>query len=149
MGWKKKKKKKEIAQQGKGHSPVRRFREAEELSDVSTRPNKLVRVTGETGRSSMNDARGGVSRKTSFQRAGRGVVRREEWEKWWKKKKKERGRKSRTTVLRGEKNNVAIFLYRKSSDRDVLEWASWASRGRVNGKTGSIMWKRPTFRRSL
>lgn len=35
------------------------------------------------------------------------------------KEKREEGRKTER-----KKKNVAIFLYRKSFDRDVLEWAS-------------------------
>ena len=68
----------------------------------------------------MNDARCGVSRKTSFQRAGRGVVQREEWGKMMKKKEKEGKREEQPASW--WKNNVAIFPYRKSS---------WSGRARV------------------
>lgn len=56
-----------------------------------------------------------------------------------RERKKRKGKKKE----RKKEKNVAIFLYRKSFDRDVLEWASWASRGRIIERTGSIMWKWP------
>lgn len=106
-------------------APGTKIREARGPSVASTRPNKLVRFTGETGRSPMNDTRSGVSRQTSFQRP---------WCRCRREGKKRNGTSGSRVCWR--KNNVAIFLYRKSSDRDVLERGSRASRGRIAEKRG-------------
>lgn len=118
----------------------RHSRSSQPENELSTALVSLKEREGERGdREGKREKGRGKNRKKGGERERPGsrefVV---EEKKREEKEKRKEGRKTER-----KKKNVAIFLYRKSFDRDVLEWASWASRGRIIERTGSIMWKWP------